>query len=200
MRNFNRPRRIAVVSASHAVRIDLPDAANDPLGAVSLLAYGPGAPGWAMLLQAARVAAVTAAIAAVLSGRQLAYAGPFAAALGLAVVALRGETAEYLLLSAAGSGESPAKAIAAKLALESVGWLFVILVALAVSGIVTRWCFGRPHDTQHERTPAPRVIDGLYFTLIATAASLFTENEKSLAVLVPPLSFLTTFFTMSVAG
>jgi hypothetical protein len=148
-------------------------APSDPLGAVSLLARGGMG---AMLLQAAGLAAVTAAIAAVLSGRQLAYAGPFAAALGLAVVALRGETAEYLLLSAAGSGESPAKAIAAKLALESVGWLFVVLVALAVSGIVTRWCFGRPHDTQHEGTPAPRAIDGLHFTLIATAASLFAFN------------------------
>lgn len=148
-------------------------APSDPLGAVSLLARGGM---WAMLLQAAGLAAVTAAIAAVLSGRQLAYAGPFAAALGLGVVALRGETAEYLLLAATGSSESPAKAIAAKLALESVGWLFVILVALAVSGIVTRWCFGRPHDTQHELTPAPRAIDGLYFTLIATAASLFAFN------------------------
>lgn len=152
-------------------------APSDPLGAVSLLARGGMG---AMLLQAAGLAAVTAAIAAVLSGRQLAYAGPFAAALGLAVVALRGETAEYLLLSTVGSGESPAKAIAAKLApklaLESVGWLFVILIALAVSGIVTRWCFGRPHDTQHERTPKPRAIDGLYFTLIATAASLFAFN------------------------
>lgn len=151
-------------------------APSDPLGAVSLFARGPGAPGWAILLQAAGLAAVTAAIAAVLSGRQLAYAGPFAAALGLGVVALRGESAEYLLLAATGSSESPGKAIAAKLALESVGWLFVILVALAVSGIVTRWCFGRPHDTQHERTPAPRTIDGPYFTLIATAASLFAFN------------------------
>jgi len=144
-------------------------APSDPLGAVSLFARGHA---WPVLFQAAGLAAVAAAVATILSGRQLACAGPFAAALGLAVVSLRGETAESVLLSATGAGAPSAKAIAPGFALESLGWLFVILVAFAVSGVVARWCFGRASHALHESAAPARATDGPYFSVIAAVASL----------------------------
>ena len=141
---------------------------NDPLGAVSLIArHGAGA----ALLQAAGLAAVAAAIATVLSGRRLSYAGPFAAALGMSVVSLRGATAEYLILSAA-SGNPAVRSLAPWYILEAVGWVGVVFVSIGVSSVTTRWCFGSLRSEIDEQGGSSPVTNGLKFSMVAAIASL----------------------------
>lgn len=132
---------------------------DDPRGAVSLLAR-QGA--FLMWLQAAALAAFAAAIATVIAGRTLADVGVFAAALGLAVVALRGDTAAYFMLL---TRESAAyeRILALKLAAESLAWFAVIAVSLLVSACVVSWCFPATlgtHDVTTPSSPGPPVSAG----------------------------------------
>lgn len=147
-------------------------APHDPYGAVSLLLQ-PGTLG--MWLQAAGLAAVTSAIATVLVGRVLPYAGPFAAAFGLAIVAFRGGTSESLIIAArtAGSGSG---ALAVRMAIESAGWIGIMLLAFVVAKGIARWCFTATspvtlavNDTS-PKLPVPA------FSLIALAVSLLMFN------------------------
>ncbi|MGB2987458.1 MAG: hypothetical protein WBE26_16460 [Phycisphaerae bacterium] len=116
---------------------------DDPLGPVSMLGRH-GAP--MMLIQAAALAGVVGGLATMIAGRRLADAGTFAAALGLAVVSLRGGTAECLLVQGADVSTSFERGLALKFALEAVGWLVVMCVALVVSVLVMRWCFKESDD------------------------------------------------------
>jgi hypothetical protein len=114
-------------------------APEDPLGSVSVYARHDG---WMMLLQAAALAAVAAGIATLLAGRRMVDMGTFAAAIGLSVVALRGSTAEYLLLTGADLSDRFARGLALRFAVEAVGWFLVVGVAMVISALVFRWCFG----------------------------------------------------------
>ena len=128
---------------------------DDPLGAVSFLTRSGRA---MMLIQAAALCGVTGALATLLASRRLADIGTFAAALGLALVSLRGATAEYLLVQNAEVSSTFERGLALKFALEAVTWFIVVIVAVGVSALVMRWCFGRPDDG----LPAPpaRVMAG----------------------------------------
>ncbi|MBU0718377.1 MAG: hypothetical protein KJ749_09030, partial [Planctomycetes bacterium] len=117
---------------------------DDPLGAVSLLGRDGGL---IMLVQAAALAGVAAAMATVIIGRHLADVGTFAAALGLAAVSLRGGNAGVLLLSYSDAADSVDRWLAVRLALETVGWFAVILVAIGVSAVVMSWCNPRPEGS-----------------------------------------------------
>jgi len=120
----------------------------DPLGPISLMT-GHGVA--RMLVQASLLAMVAAFIGTVIIGRKLPDAGTFAAALGLAVVSVRGGTMELLLLKAADAGTSD-RALASRLAVEAVGWCLVIVVALVTSAFVSRWL--------HRSIPeAPTLLD-----------------------------------------
>ena len=121
---------------------------KDPFGPVSIFTHGNPA---AMFLQAAGIAGVTAALATVIAGRRLADAGTFAAAVGLALVSLRGDTAGYLHRQAAELGTS-SRTLALELASESLAWLVVALIALILSALVMRWCFGQPTGNPRETT------------------------------------------------
>ena len=114
-------------------------APDDPYGAVSLYARTDGL---SMLVQAAALVAVVASLGAALGGRRLVDAGTLTATLGLAVVSLRGATSEYLLLYEADHGGSQ-RALGAKFLFESIGWFFLVVIALVVSGLVARWVYGR---------------------------------------------------------
>ncbi len=113
---------------------------DDPVGPVSALARRDGL---MMLLQAGLLAGITAALATLIAGRRLADAGTFAAALGIAVVSLRGGTAEYFLVQGADVSRSFEHGVGRTFALESMGWFAVIMVAIGVSAVMNRWCFGR---------------------------------------------------------
>ena len=126
-------------------------APDDPRAAVSLITHSQAA---RMVIQAAALTAVTAAIATVIIGTKLADAGVFAAALGLALVSLRGDTAAYLLIHLGQADRSLERILAGKLAVEAIIWFAVLVVAMLVSGLVTRWCFGARCDA--DRTPAKR--------------------------------------------
>ena len=116
---------------------------DDPLGPVSLLTRGGPL---TMLLQAGGLAGVTAALATVIAGRQLVDVGTFAAAFGLALVSLRGDTAGYLLLQSTEVSSSGGAGLVFKLAGESLAWLAVALVSTIVSAVVMRWCFGQSSE------------------------------------------------------
>ncbi len=149
-------------------------APDDPLGAVSVLTRH-GA--WMMLLQAAGLAAVTAALAAVIAGRRLPEVGTFAAALGLAAVSLRGATAGSLLIEWADVAPVSQSSLPLQLALEAIAWFAVIFLARGFSIAVGRWCFGdRPCGTALEQWAGPRdsLADGLKHTLLAGGAALLT--------------------------
>jgi hypothetical protein len=114
-------------------------APRDPHGAVSLVtATSP----LAVILQATLLVAVAAVVATVMIGTKLPDVGVFAAALGLALASLQGNTSAYLLISVAGGDRGAERALAGKLAIESVVWFLLIVVAIAVSGAVMRWCLG----------------------------------------------------------
>lgn len=113
-------------------------APSDPLGPVSLWVHSSPI---STLCQAAALAGVVAALATVVAGKQLVDVGAFAATVGLALVALRGATAEYLLVQHAGSSGSGQRALAWAFAFETIGWILVVMVAVAVSALVARWCY-----------------------------------------------------------
>ena len=104
---------------------------DDPQGAVSVLSRSGAA---MMVVQAAALAAVTAGIATVIAGRRLADVGTFAAAVGLAVVSLRGATVTHLLLREAETSATFERSLAVKFAFETVGWFMVVIVALHAAG------------------------------------------------------------------
>ncbi len=150
-------------------------APHDPLGAVSLLARSNPT---AMLLQAGGLAVVAAVVAVVLSGRKIANAGPFAAALGLVVVSLRAETAEYLLLLSAQSAPTALRTLAVSLAFESLAWFLVILATFGASGLVMRWCFGSSPDPNVEGAPSS-VRSGLLHMSATAAIALLAYTVLS---------------------
>lgn len=116
---------------------------DDPLGPVCVYARHGG---WMMLVQAAALAGVAAALATVLAGRRVVDIGTFAAAFGLAVVALRGSTTEELLVSGADLSDTFQRGLALRFAVEAVGWFLVVAVAVVVSAVVMNWCFGKSDD------------------------------------------------------
>jgi hypothetical protein len=147
-------------------------APNDPLGAVSLLVHEGSLGMW---MQAAGLAAVASAIATVLVGRVLPYAGPFAAAFGLAIVSIRGGTSESLIIAArtAGSGSG---ALAARMAMESAGWMGVMLLAFAVARAIARWCFPAGHRVSSVVPDAAPKFPAPAFSIFAFAAGLLAFN------------------------
>ncbi|MGD2111025.1 MAG: hypothetical protein PVI86_16735 [Phycisphaerae bacterium] len=113
-------------------------APDDPLGAVSVLTR-QGAIG--MIVQIAALGGVVGALATLIAGRRLPDVGPFAVALGLALVSLRGGTAEYLLLQRADLPGKTENALAVRFALGALGWFLVLAVSVLVSAAVQRWLF-----------------------------------------------------------
>jgi hypothetical protein len=170
---------------------------DDPLGPVSAYARQGGL---MMLTQAAALSGVAAGLATLIAGRRVADIGTFAASLGLAAVSVRGATAEYLLLRGADASETFEHSLAWSFAIEAVGWFLVVLVAIGVSALVMRWCFGSMETPDSTRTGAspgvgrtlagfdvPRVsarffgvsgerqtvtIDGVHHMLITTGVGL----------------------------
>jgi hypothetical protein len=108
----------------------------DPRGPVSLITHRSGT---LMVLQTAALAAVTAALATVMIGPKLADVGVFAAAMGMAVVSIRGANASYLLLDVAEEGGGGMRILAGKLLVESLIWGLVLAATVIVSGLVMRW-------------------------------------------------------------
>lgn len=153
-------------------------APDDPLGAVSVLTRR-GA--WSMLLQAAGLAAVTAALATVIAGRRLPEVGTFAAALGLAAVSLRGGTAGHLLIQWADVAPLKQSGLSLKLAMESIAWFVIIFIARGFSIAIRHWCFGgggaqtnEPHALSSDELPrgATFAIHGVKHSLVAGGAAL----------------------------
>lgn len=118
---------------------------DDPLGAVSMLGRSGGG-GLLMLIQAGALAAVASGLATLIAGRRLTDVGTFATSIGLAAVSLRGGTAGALLMQNADVSSSFEHGLALKFAVESLCWFVVVLVAVGVSALVMRWCFGTPRD------------------------------------------------------
>lgn len=146
-------------------------APDDPYGAVSLLMRGRAAGMW---LQAAGLALVTSVIATVLVGRILPFAGPFAAAFGLAVVSLRGGTSESLLL-AARTTAGGTKSMAVQMALEGLAWMAVLALSVIVGEATAKWCLPRIGPQQNSLVPG-RPKPAYVFPLAAVAIAMLTFN------------------------
>ncbi len=109
---------------------------DDPAGAVSLLTRTGAA---FSVLQLAGIAAVTAGLATVLSGRRRPDVGVVATSIGLGLLSIQGDTSAYFFLSqSAGIPTDPAQ-LARRFAGESVVWMGVLGVAMMVSGFVAKW-------------------------------------------------------------
>lgn len=147
-------------------------APDDPYGAVSLLLRGNALGMW---VQVAGLAVVTSAIATILAGRSLPYAGAFAAALGMAVVSLRGRTAESLII-AARTSDLGTSALGVRMGIEALAWTGVLALALVVGERISRWCFsqaadqGEAHGQRRVGLPAP------VFALATVAFALLAFN------------------------
>lgn len=147
-------------------------APDDPYGAVSLLTRGRAASMW---LQAAGLALVTSAIATILVGRKLPFAGPFAAALGLAIVSLRGGTSESLLIAARGA-DGGTKSLAIQMAFEALAWIGVVAMAFVIGEAIAKWCLSYPQPSNDTtEVPAAR-RPAFLFALAALAAALLAFN------------------------
>ncbi len=106
----------------------------DPFGAVSLL--NTASPVIAMA-ELCGLAAVVAGLATVLLRGRLPYAGTFVVAVGLAVMAARGSSADYMVrFPPTGTSRG---AVFTLLAAEVVAWAVVIAVAVAVARTVDTW-------------------------------------------------------------
>jgi len=117
----------------------------DPFGAVSLLSTASPVIAVAELCG---LAAVVAGLATVLLRGRLPYAGTFVVAIGLAVMAARGSSADYMVrFPPAGTSRS---ALFTLLAAEVVAWAVVIVVAVAAARTVDTWLgsANSPPDTQ----------------------------------------------------
>ena len=112
----------------------------NPRGAVSLLTCSYPA---LMVVQMAVLATVVAALATLLVGRKLADAGVFATCLGLAMVNLRADTLESILINLADRAAETRPHIAVSFLLEAVVWSALVLLTMLTCGLVLRWCFGR---------------------------------------------------------
>lgn len=112
---------------------------DDPQGPISLIAQRGGL---VVLVSAALLAAVVGGLATVIAGRRLTDIGPFAAALGMGAVTLRGATAEHLLVQAADSAGSSQRVLAFQFVAESIAWLSVFVFVICICAIVVRWCRG----------------------------------------------------------
>ncbi len=136
-------------------------APDDPQGAVSILTrrHAP-----LMLLQACALAGITAALATVIAGRQLPHVGTFAAAIGLAAVSLRGESAVYLLLQRADSASATHADLAGKLAFEAILWFAILGLAALVTEFVSGWL--------KWPRPKPDVRRGWQHAIVAGGAGL----------------------------
>lgn len=127
-------------------------APDDPLGAVSFLARDKAL---MMVVQIAALAGVVSALATVIAGRRLTDVGTFAVALGLALVSLRGGTAEYLLVQGVEISATFERTLAIRFAVEAAGWFVVMVVAIFVASAVQHWCFGSSEDSSPSSTRAP---------------------------------------------
>ncbi len=101
--------------------------------------------------QIAALALVVAGVVTATVGRKLPDIGAFAVAFGLAGANLKGHTAAYLLMNVTDVG--PRRELCMSLVVEAVIWFVVIALALVASGMVMRWCYGRP-DTNGGVTAA----------------------------------------------
>lgn len=109
---------------------------DDPQGAVSLLSRSGGA---VMFLQALILATGAAALVALMAGRYLSEVGTFAAALGLVVVSLRGDSIAALIVGYAEATRGYEQSLALNLALESLAWFVVILLSMIASAMAIRY-------------------------------------------------------------
>lgn len=126
---------------------------DDPLGAVSLLTCQSIV---AMLGQALLLACLIAAMATVIAGRKRSDIGTMSAAIGLAIVSFKGDSMEYLLLQELENSHTSLRILAFQLTLESIAWLLVIMVTLAVSGwlmriSITQKFLDQPHSGYAQR-------------------------------------------------
>ena len=109
---------------------------SDPQAAVTVLI--DGRTGVAVWLPTLGLTAVVAALAAAIAGPALRDAGTFAAAIGMAMVALRGGSMTQLLMYH-GVTESNRRALAIRLMLDAMLWFAAIMAAWLVDAIVRRW-------------------------------------------------------------
>jgi len=119
----------------------------DPFGAVSLL--NTASPVIAVA-ELCGLAAVVAGLATVLLRGRLPHAGTFVVAVGLAVMAARGSSADYMVrFPPAGTSRS---ALFTLLAAEVVAWAVVVAVAVAAARTVDTWL--GPADPRRDTQPA----------------------------------------------
>jgi hypothetical protein len=156
----------------------------DPLGAVSI--YGrPG--GRLILMQAAGLAAVTAALATTLAGRKLADIGTFAVGVGLAAASLRGGSAAQLMIDGPSSLPDFRSTLARGLAVEAIDWFLVIAVAILAETVVLRWLIApyakRRDPDEHRRASAgevmPSLLRGLQHTAVTAVVGFFAVTILS---------------------
>ncbi len=118
---------------------------DDPLGAVSMLTRTSSIQ---MVFQAMALAIVVASLATAIAGKSLPDVGTFAAAIGLAVVSFRGETAAHLLLLPESQAVGYERMLALKFSVEVLAWSSVIGVGIVVSGFVSSWLFAKAPKTE----------------------------------------------------
>ena len=158
-------------------------APEDPHGAVSLWAHSSF---FAMFIQAVALTVVATAIATAMIGTRIPDIGIFAACLGLAMVTLKGDTAEYLLINIAEGNQSAEKMLAGQLAIESILWCVLVLLAMITSGAALHWCFGINGQTHND---APKTVqDNKGISLMNLAISDCPFLSKPLGI--QPVKFL----------
>ena len=142
---------------------------DDPLGPVSLLAVS----GWfGVALKTSLLAWAVALVGSLLAGRFLPDAGTFAAALGLALLSLQGQTMGDFLLARAGDAGGAISGLEWKLAAEALVWLAAMLASAALSAIVesrgrSDWMARMPYVGSHARAGQPPSVRR-YLALVTT--------------------------------
>ncbi len=176
-------------------------APDDPQGAVSLLVHEQPL---GMLVQAVLLAAVTAAIATAMIGSKLPDVGVFAAALGLGLVSVQGDTAAYLLMHVAEGDPAAERVLAGKFALEGLCWTGALAVALLVSGMVMRWVVAGPEDAgstgQRVRSTALAAAECPGLSRLGGEAPVATPSGNGLKTVLLTTAVAIVLYSVLVSG
>jgi hypothetical protein len=139
----------------------------DPLGPVTIWTSRSAV---LMLVGSAALACGLAMIGAVLAGRRLPDIGLLAAALGLGIASLRGDTAEFFVLEGTELYGNAGRSLSLRFAVESLGWAIVVgLAALASAAVASR--IFRPSSERGSAAPIPAGADAALLAARGSAAA-----------------------------
>jgi hypothetical protein len=152
-----------------------------------LLAIG-GRSVWAVWPGLAVLAVVVAIVGTVISGKKISTGGPLAAAVGLAVMSLRGGSMQVVLAYHADGTAATRRALMGVLIIDCVLWTGVMAAAWVASMLARNWLW--PEAAVVEPAPAPKPGKGAKAAAAAAASKSRAGWAATVIVVVVAVLFI----------